>query len=283
MIQVNEQQIKVGEFEWFYREVKPEQPLDRSPVLFLHGLPSRSYTWSAMLPELAQVGFQAIAPDWLGFGQSDMPEGYRFKYSVEGYVQALDAFLSALDLPKVSIVVQGFLGSVGLNFALRNPEKVDRLVILNAPILPGMKLPFKMQQMTWFLVGDMLTQDPLLNDRLLEAGAGFVISDEDLDVYRRPWLRTSSAGRSFMYALRGLNLKQASPEIANGFVNWQKPLQIIWGMNDPWLGSEGIEEFAKKVNAELVKLPEAGHFPQEHWQAEILEALIPFLRSSQTL
>ena len=52
-------------------------------------------------------------------------------------------------------------GSVGLQFALRNRDRVDRIALLNAPIASDAKLPFKMQQMTWPLIGDMLTQDPL--------------------------------------------------------------------------------------------------------------------------
>jgi len=281
MAAVDEKTISIGEFEWFYREAVPSSPLDRSPVLFLHGLPSRSYTWSSMMAEYADAGLRSIAPDWLGFGQSEMPERYRFNYSVDAYIEALGQFLDTIGLDRVSIVVQGFLGSVGLQFALRNRDRVDRIAILNAPIAGGAKLPFKMQQMTWPLVGDMLTQDPLAIDRLLEDGSGFTIPDEDLDVYRRPWLRTSSAGRSLMYALRGLRLPESTAEIGAGFDGHDGPVLAIWGTNDPWLDSDGIREFVDRLgDGTLVELPEAGHFPQEHWTREIGESLLPFLRRS---
>ncbi len=278
---VDEKLVKVGEFEWFYRESLPDAPIDRTPILFLHGLPSRSYTWSGMLANYTEAGFRTIAPDWLGFGQSEMPERYRFNYSADAYVDALIQFLDTLEIDRVSLVVQGFLGHVGLLLALRHRDRVDRIAILNAPILPGSKLPFKMQQMTWPLVGDMLTQDPLAIDRLLEDGSGFTIPDEDLDVYRRPWLRTSSAGRSMMYALRGLQLTEAIGEITAGFAGWSLPVLVVWGMNDPWLESEGVREFVTALkDANLVELPEAGHFPQEHWTQEINESLLPFFRRS---
>lgn len=281
MSTIDEKLVKVGEFEWFYRESLPNAPIDRTPILFLHGLPSRSYTWSGMLADYASAGLRTIAPDWLGFGQSEMPEKYRFNYSSDAYVDALVEFLDVLEIDRVSLVVQGFLGNVGLQFALRHRDRVDRIAILNAPILPGSKLPFKMQQMTWPLVGDMLTQDPLAIDRLLEDGSGFTIPDEDLDVYRRPWLRTSSAGRSLMYALRGLRLTDAIGEITAGFAGWSLPVLVVWGMNDPWLGSEGLSEFVTGLkDANLVELPEAGHFPQEHWTQEINESLLPFFRRS---
>ena len=138
-----------------------------------------------------------------------------------------------------------------------------------------------MQQMTWPRIGARHTQDPLAIDRLLEDGSGFTIPDEDLDVYRRPWLRTSSAGRSLMYALRGLKLSESTAEIRAGFEGYSAPVLVIWGTNDPWLSSDSVREFVDRLtDGTLVELPEAGHFPQEHWTKEISESLLPFLRRS---
>jgi pimeloyl-ACP methyl ester carboxylesterase len=52
-------------------------------------------------------------------------------------------------------------------------------------------------------------------------------------------------------------------------------------MNDPWLGCDGVREFVAALkDGSLVELPEAGHFPQEHWTQEINESLLPFFRRS---
>jgi pimeloyl-ACP methyl ester carboxylesterase len=125
----------------------------------------------------------------------------------------------------------------------------------------------------------MLTQDPLLVDRTLEGGSRYGISDEDLDVYRRPFLKTSAAGRSLLATVRNLQLTQTGAEITAGLKQWSQPTLIVWGMKDPWLPFSHAEQLkAAMPNAELVKIEEAGHYPQEHWSEKVSDALIGFLR-----
>ncbi|MEB3211307.1 MAG: alpha/beta fold hydrolase [Leptolyngbyaceae bacterium] len=274
-----EQTLTVGKLGWFYREAVPEKPNNRPPVICLHGIPAQSYSWRKVLPELAAQGFRAIAPDWIGMGFSDTPEKFEFAYTPDAYVNALNEFLEALEIPTVSLVVQGFLGSVGLQYAFRHPDKVERLAVLNAPISSSAKLPWRMKQLGIPLVGEMLTQDPLLVDRTLEGGGPYEVDDEDLDVYRRPFLRSSSAGRSLFFAVRNLQLAKSLAEIETGFSQWEKPTLVAWGTSDPWLPVELAETLAAQLaDADLVKLDEVGHYAQEDWPEKVTEALIPFLR-----
>ena len=231
------------------------------------------------MPALAEKGLRAIAPDWIGFGYSAKPDRRDFAYTPDAFIQALADFIQVLELEQFSLVVQGFLASVGLQYVLRHPEQIERLAIINTPISSTAKLPWKIQQLGIPLVGDMLTQDPLLVDRTLEGGSGYRVSDQDLDVYRRPFLKSSDAGRSLLATVQQLQLKQSMAEIESGFANWTQPTQIIWGMKDPWLPFTQAQSFAKSIpNAELSPLEEGGHYPQEHWSAKVSDALIPFLR-----
>jgi pimeloyl-ACP methyl ester carboxylesterase len=276
---VEEKFIEVGALTWFYREANPTNANDRSPVLFLHGIPSQSYSWSAILPQLSSQGFRAIAPDWIGYGRSSQPDKRDFDYTPNTFVRALDEWLTALEIDKFSLVVQGFLGSVGLQYALRNPDRIERLAIINTPISADAKLPWKIQQMGLPFVGDMMTQDPLLVDRTLEAGSGFVVTDEDLDVYRRPFLRSSDAGRSLLMTIRNLDLKSTMAELESGWKNWKTQTLLIWGTADPWLAIESAQTLADQLeNGELVRLEKAGHYPQDHWPQEISDALLGFFR-----
>lgn len=199
--------ITVGTLNWYYREVQPENGSEKPPVVLLHGVPAQSYTWRGVMPELAAAGLRAIAPDWLGYGFSDKPDRRDFDYTPAAYQQALADLLAAWEIERFSLVVQGFLGSVGLQYAFSHPQQIERLVVLNAPLNIEARLPWKMQQWGIPFVGDMLTQDPLLMDRTLEGGSGFVIADEDLDVYRRPFLQTSATGRSLVATVQNLQLK----------------------------------------------------------------------------
>ena len=131
---ITEHKITVDSLEWFYRQVEPVGRSNLLPVLLLHGLPSQSYSWRNIMPELAQQGNKVIAPDWIGCGFSAKPEKRDFAYTPEAYITALNGFIEALELERFSLVVQGFLGSVGLQYALRNPDKIVSIIILNAPI-----------------------------------------------------------------------------------------------------------------------------------------------------
>ncbi|MBD1924135.1 alpha/beta fold hydrolase [Microcoleus sp. FACHB-831] len=274
-----EELIKVGSLEWFYREATPIKSNDKPPVLLLHGLPAQSYSWGGVLPELAEKGFRAIAPDWIGSGFSAKPDKRDFAYTPDAFINAFAGFIKALEIERFSLVAQGFVGSVGIQYALRHPEQIERLAILNAPVSSTAKLPWKIKQLGIPLVGDMMTQDPLLVDRTLEGGSGYRIEDKDLDIYRRPFLKSSDAGRSLLATVQNLQLKQSMAEMEASWGQWTHPTLIVWGMKDPWLPFAQAQSLANSAkNAEIVQLENAGHYPQEHFPGDISDALVPFLR-----
>ena len=272
-------EVEVGSLRWFYREATPTQADDRPPVLLLHGLPSQSYSWNPILNALAEQGIRAIAPDWIGFGLSAKPESWEFSYKPATYLKALEDWLEVMELERFSLVVQGFLGSVGLLYALQHPGRIERLMILNTPLTPAARLPWKIQQLGLPLVGEMITQDPLLIDRTLEGGGLYQVPDGDLDVYRRPYLKASDAGRALLATVRNLQLKQVTQQIEAGFKDWSGALLVAWGMEDPWLPISIAEQFQQGVpKADLIKLPQLGHYPQQDWHQKVEQVLIPFLR-----
>ncbi|GAB1543942.1 alpha/beta fold hydrolase [Scytonema sp. NUACC21] len=276
---ITENKIQAGSLEWFYRESEPIGRTDLLPVLLLHGLPSQSYSWRNIMPALAQQGTKSIAPDWIGFGFSAKPEKRDFAYTPEAFLTALEEFIKAIKLQRFSLVVQGFLGSVGLQYALRHPEQIANVAILNTPISSNAKLPWKIQQMGLPFAGEMMTQDPLLVDRTLEGGSRYVIKDADLDVYRKPFLKSSAPGRSLLATIRNLQLNSAMAEIESGFKQWQQPILIQWGTIDPWLSTDVAQNFVNSLpHAELIKLNNVGHYPQEHHSDTILQDLLPFVR-----
>jgi pimeloyl-ACP methyl ester carboxylesterase len=278
-VSISEQSIEVGALKWFYREAKPIGRSDQLPVLLLHGLPAHSYCWTALMPDLAEKGLSAIAPDWIGSGFSVKPDKRDFAYTPDAFINALGEFVKALQIERFHLVVQGFLAHVGLQYALRHPEQIERLAILNTPFSSAAQLPWKMQQWGIPFVGDMLTQDPLLVDRTLESGSGYRISDKDLDIYRKPFLKSSDVGRSLVVTIKNLQFKSSMAEIESGLRNWQRPILIVWGMKDSWLPFEQVQQFANGLkNVEVVQLEEGGHYPQEHWSGKVSESLLPFLR-----
>ena len=274
---IQESKIEVGKLQWFYRQTTRES--DRPTVVFFHGVPTHSYTWRGVMANLEAQGFNSIAPDWIGCGFSDKPDKRDFAYTPDAYITALADLIAALELDKFYLVIQGFLGSVGIQYALRNPEKIEKLVILNAPVTNDVKLPWKMKQWSIPLVGDMLAQDPLQIDKTLEGGSGFIIEDRDLTIHRQPFLETSAVGRSLIAIIKGMQLPSATTEITQGLKESAFPTLILWGEQDPWLDITPVETLAQNNSAiELTKLPEAKHYPQEHWSKEISEEITQFFR-----
>ncbi|OLP18724.1 hydrolase [Leptolyngbya sp. 'hensonii'] len=271
--------IEVGGLQWFYREATPIGEAKPLPVLLLHGLPSQSYSWRHVMTALAEQGFRTIAPDWIGFGFSAQPDRRDFAYTPEAFLHALTELLQALQLERVFLVTQGFLGSVGLQYALRYPDRVERLAMVNTPLSTTAKLPWKIQQLGLPLIGDVLTQDPLLVDRTLEGGGPYQVDDADLDVYRRPFLKSSDAGRALLATIQNLQLKQTMADLEAGWPHWQQPTLIVWGIRDPWLPVEAARELANALKqGEITLLDEVGHYAQEDWHEKVSEALIPFFR-----
>ncbi|MEM6613021.1 MAG: alpha/beta fold hydrolase [Cyanobacteria bacterium P01_C01_bin.72] len=269
--------VQAGKFQWFYRQTEIET--ERTPILFLHGLPAHSYTWQKLMSLLAEENISSIAPDWIGSGFSDKPGKRDFPYTPEAYLQSLEEFIEAIELEKFYLVVQGFLGSVGVQYALQNSDRLAGLIILNTPITSGAKLPWSMKQMTFPVVGEMMTQDPLLVDRTIEKGSGFVVEDNALDILRKPFLQSSAVGRALMMTLKQLQLDTITQEIETGLQKWSKPTLIIWGTADTWLDSDAVKQLVAS-NSELTlrELSEAKHYPQEHWASDIAGEMVQFFR-----
>jgi haloalkane dehalogenase len=275
---LTEQTIAAGGHDWFYREITPDVPNGKPPVLFIHGILCHSYGWRILMETCAAAGYRAIAPDWLGFGRSAKPQPREFAYSPAAYEAALGDWITAMELEQFTLVAQGYLGSVGVQYACNHPEQIDRLVILNAPLTTSATVPWIMQRWTIPFVGDMLTQDPLLVDRTLEGGSGLVIEENELSFYRQPFLKSSQAGRALLMTAKKLNLSQAMGQLSQDLAQWRKPTQIIWGMADPWLDGEPVrQQLQKNPMVDWNAIAEAKHYPQEHWGQEIGQILLPFL------
>jgi len=102
------------------------------PVLLLHGFPELWYSWRYQIPELANAGFHAIAPDLRGYGETDKPEGIE-SYDIHHLIGDLVGLLDALELERAVIVGHDWGGIITWQMALICPERVERVISLNTP------------------------------------------------------------------------------------------------------------------------------------------------------
>ena len=103
---------------------------ERGTFLLLHGEPTWSYLYRDMIQPLVDLGFRVVAPDHFGFGRSDKPIDDEW-YTIARHRAALEHFIGALDLGDIHLVVQDWGGPIGLCTAVRDPERYQRLFILN--------------------------------------------------------------------------------------------------------------------------------------------------------
>ncbi|KAJ0785284.1 putative haloalkane dehalogenase [Helianthus annuus] len=278
--------IKSGGFTWFVRETGTSDARlgPRGTVVFLHGAPTQSFGYRVVMSQLADAGFHCFAPDWIGFGFSDKPQaGYGFDYTEKEYHEQLDKLLDVLEIKSpFSLVVQGFLvGSYGLTWALKNPSRISKLVMLNTPLTASSPIPGLFQQLRIPLLGEFTCQNAIMAERFIEAGSAYVLKVEKADVYRLPYLRSSGPGFALLEAAKRINFKGTSSQIADGFASgrWDTPILVAWGISDKYLPQSIAEEFQKgNPSAVTLKLIEgAGHMPQEDWPEKVVDALKYFL------
>jgi haloalkane dehalogenase len=99
-------------------------------VVAVHGNPTWSFYYRDLVKELRDQ-FRVIVPDHMGCGLSDKPEDGAYDYTLSRRVEDFSKLMEDCDLDGVNLVVHDWGGMIGLAWAVRHPERVKRLVILN--------------------------------------------------------------------------------------------------------------------------------------------------------
>jgi haloalkane dehalogenase len=113
-----------------------EGPADAAPILLLHGEPSWSYLYRAMIPPLVAAGHRVVAPDLVGFGRSDKPAA-REDYTYQRHVDWIAGLIETLDLRDISLVCQDWGGLIGLRLAAEHGDRFARVVAANTFLPTG--------------------------------------------------------------------------------------------------------------------------------------------------
>src|SRR6516165_12233524 len=111
--------------------------LGKGPLLVLiHGFPDYWYSWRDQMPELAKH-FQVVAIDQRGYNKSDQPRGVE-NYALDKLVADLDAVVKHFKAGKAVVVGHDWGGLVAWTYAMKHPDRTDRLIVLNLPHPKGL-------------------------------------------------------------------------------------------------------------------------------------------------
>jgi len=259
--------------------------------VLLHGFPDNSHIYDDLIPHLASAGRRIVTIDFLGFGSSDKPEGTQ--YSFPQQLGDVEAVVEALKLDKVVPVGHDAGGPAAINFALRHPDRMAAVVLMNVFYgeAPGLLVPELIelfshkplkalarhfltspQQFAWLiefqrelLLGDAAPQGKMRYQELL----GPLI---DQNFRQQP-----SAAMAFAQMT-----SQLGDEITANtgrMVELRRspvPFVLIWGRNDPYLHVSAAEFLRSQMRDGALHALDAGHWPQIDAAAETARIMLKY-------
>lgn len=251
------------------------------PVLMLHGEPTWSFLYRKMIPLIAQ-SYRAVVPDYVGFGKSDKPTDDAY-YTFAQHYAHLAAFVTALDLTRITLVVQDWGGPLGLRFATQQPERIARLVIMNTGLLDGGAAAVNPALLRWIERSPQILE----GDVSWLMGRSFLTMQQSEDIaraYDAPFPnRESKAGaRRFPLMIPRTPDDPGGREMMEtreALSRWDKPTLVLFSDGDRNFPPAVAEGFARLIpNAEgpiILKGP--GHFLQEEAGEEVARQIVEFI------
>ena len=253
-----------------------------SPILFVHGTPTWSFEWRHLIRALGS-SHRCIAPDHLGFGLSERPRDA--PYTPEWHAHNLAEFVEQLDMGALTLVVHDFGGPIGLPLAIRRPELVRRIVIINTWM--------------WSFAGD---RDMESKGRIAGSATGrFLYRWANLSLRV---LAPSAYGdrRKLTPAIHRQYLDRFPDRWSRGAVLWAlarallgssafyhslwreraklgaHPALIVWGMKDSAFRPHQLARWKDVLPlATVVEVSDAGHWPHEEAPDQVVTALRAFV------
>lgn len=259
------------------------------PVVMVHGNPTWSYLYRHFVGPLATAGYRAVAPDLLGFGRSDKP---LVDYTYERHIASLSAHLLALDLRDITMVVQDWGSPISLAFASEHPERVKRLVVMNArprPFESESELPAIFARFREPIMGEVLVQG--LNAFVEGMIPNGIFKKERvtpalLDAYRAPLPDFNSRAAALAFARghpigpghRDYERERRTSEWVSRF---RGPALLVCALRDHAYAQKSLEIWQELLpHATSRTLPDAAHYLQEDAHEEIVPWIIEFLRQN---
>lgn len=269
----------------FYREAgDPGKPV----FLLLHGFPSASHMFRNLIP-LLDDDYRIIAPDLIGFGQSEAPDHTKFPYTFEHLTDYVEDLLDELRISRFYMYVFDYGAPIGFRLAIRHPEKILGIVSQNGNIYKeGLGQKWTARKAYWehptselrksfesafapeTIIGqyttgenpDSISPDSYSLDIFYTHSSGYAERQDDLILDYRT------------------NVEQY-PAFQNYIREYQPELLAIWGRNDPSFIYPGAECFAKDDKNAHVVLLDAGHFALESHYKEISKQIINIFKKKE--
>lgn len=263
-------------------------------VVMLHGFPECWYSWRHQIRALS-ANFECVAPDLRGYGETDAPRGVE-AYTLDLLVGDVVDLIEAMGRKRAIVVGHDWGGAIAWATALKRPEVVERLVVMNCPhpVKFRAALSRNVRQMlrSWYI---LFFQIPFLPDAMLRMADGRAVgralrqtavqkdafSDADLEMFRKTLRSPYAATAALNYYRSIFRSTIFSPRQAEAWINRRiaAPTMLIWGEQDVALGKELTYDMEPLFEGpfELRYVADSGHWVQQERPELVNDYLNGFL------
>ena len=250
-------------------------------ILLLHGIPSSSWLYRKMIDGLVDGGYRVIAPDMLGFGNSDNPKGYEIYSQAEHGKRVLE-LMNSLQIKTWTHVMHDAGGLWSWEIMKKSPESINKLVVLNTIIYEeGFNPPVKMKKgafakLSMWLYRNGVTTNLLLNQLFKNGLKDKKLAKNEVEGYKLP-LREGKTKAMYYFFTQTCN---KFPDYNSVMESLNIPVLLIWGKHDKMLEWEPQKEKvikSLKIQAKNVHILDAKHFVQEEMPDRIDALILGFV------
>ena len=274
-----------------------DHPTGDAPlVVLLHGFPEFWYSWRGQLDPLADAGFRVVAPDMRGFNRSTQPAGVD-SYAVAELVADVRGLVEHLGYARAHVVGHDWGGAVAWETAIREPDLVEKLIVLNAPHPEAYQrtlLRSREQALrSWYILFFQLPWLPervvafddyrAIEEMLDDTARPDAFTDADVTRYKAAMARSGSPSgpinyyRAIVRENAGRQLRSLlGRETREGIV--RAPTMVVWGEADVALSTDlldGLDGWVPDLRIE--RIPGASHWVQADEPDRVNELLLDFL------
>lgn len=250
------------------------------PVVFSHGTPEWCFGWRDLVKGLRNQ-YRCIAPDLLGMGLSDKPAAA--DYSVEAHATRFGQFVEALGLEKFHLVANDFGVSIALAYAIRHPEKVEKISIFNGwmwPVDTDRHYSMPAKAMRGFLGRFLYKRFNFPVNIIMPQAFGDRrhLTPVVHAHYRRALPGPAERNATYQFALELLDATDFWRREWSQIERIRhKPFLVFWGMKDSFVPPYELDKWAEILTqAQIVRLESAGHFAQEEEPDQMVAAMKAF-------
>jgi pimeloyl-ACP methyl ester carboxylesterase len=244
------------------------------PVVLVHGTPSWSYLWRDVARELSGR-FTVHLCDLLGYGSSEQRDGQ--DVSIGAQTRVLTELLDLWGLEEPCIAGHDIGGAITLRLVLLERRRFRRMALCDAVSIAPWITPFSRHVQRYLEAFQTVPEH--IHRQLVAAHLRTAIaremSDAELEPYLRPWL--GPAGQAAYYRQVAQFDERFTREIEPRYAEIRTPTVVLWGEQDGWLAPEVGRRLAAAIRgAELVPVPDGGHFLPEDQPGRVAAALANF-------